>query len=94
MAPAVRKAQRKRGDYQQGNKGCRRPWKRRISARIFDENVLEDTVIATISIRKGVPGIMQGFRDLIAEYGADLFVTVDIGADAFSPERKHRYSPR
>ena len=30
-------AQRKRGDYQQGNKGCRRPWKRRISARIFDE---------------------------------------------------------
>lgn len=58
------------------------------------KNVLEDTVIATISIRKGVPGIMQGFRDLIAEYGADLFVTVDIGADAFSPERKHRYSPR
>ena len=47
------------------------------------KNVLEDTVIATISIRKGVPGIMQGFRDLIAEYGADLFVTVDIGADAF-----------
>lgn len=36
-APAVRKAQRKRGDYQQGNKGCGRPWKRRISARIFDE---------------------------------------------------------
>ena len=37
LAPAVRKAQRKRGDYQQGNKGCGRPWKRRISARIFDE---------------------------------------------------------
>ncbi len=48
------------------------------------KNVLEDTVIATISIRKGVPGIMQGFQEILSRNtGADLFVTVDIGADAF-----------
>lgn len=47
------------------------------------KNVLEDIPIATISLQNGYPGVMQGLKDLIEKYQAELFVSMDIGADAF-----------
>jgi hypothetical protein len=38
---------------------------------------------ATISLRGGLPGVRQGIEALIAHFKADLFITVDIGADSF-----------
>lgn len=47
------------------------------------KNVLPDIPIATINLRNGVPGVLAGIQDLVDRYQAELFITMDIGADAF-----------
>lgn len=42
-----------------------------------------DVPTATISLRNGLPGVYAGFEALIDHVEADLFVSVDIGADSF-----------
>lgn len=47
------------------------------------KKIVPDIPVALVTIRKGVPGVMQGFRDLIEKFGCELFITCDTGADAF-----------
>jgi hypothetical protein len=39
--------------------------------------------VASISVARGAQGVLEGLRFLMSEYQLDLFITVDIGADAF-----------
>ena len=39
--------------------------------------------VASISVERGAQGVLDGLRFLMSQYGLDLFITVDIGADAF-----------
>ncbi len=47
------------------------------------KQILPEIPVALVTIRKGVPGVMQGFRDLIEKFDCELFITCDTGADAF-----------
>ena len=47
------------------------------------KQIVPDIPVALITIRRGAPGVMQGFRDLIAKFGCELLITCDTGADAF-----------
>lgn len=42
-----------------------------------------DVPIATVNLRAGVPGVKQGFLDLMERFHSDIFITCDAGADAF-----------
>lgn len=47
------------------------------------KKIVPDVPVALVTIRKGAPGVMQGFQDLIAKFGCELLITCDTGADAF-----------
>lgn len=39
--------------------------------------------VASISVEQGAQGVLEGLRFLMKEHELDLFITVDVGADAF-----------
>lgn len=47
------------------------------------KQVVPDVPVALVTIRRGTPGVLQGFRDLIDRFACELFITCDTGADAF-----------
>ena len=56
-----------------------------VDIALYEAVVARETgePVVSISVANGAQGILDGVKDVMVRYDLDLFITVDIGADAF-----------
>ncbi len=56
-----------------------------VNTPLYEAVVAKETKepVVSINVANGMEGILTGIKDVMQKYDLDLFITVDIGADAF-----------